>query len=79
MDELIQILEDSLSPSEIIEILKSFDEDKLRDYGIKNDICVNCGGDLILHRWEESRPEFWGFPCREEMCEIICVECGEIY
>ena len=79
MEELIDCLETRYSPSEIIQILNEFDEQKLEDYALKNDICVKCGGELIVHRWEEDRGEFWGFPCRENMSELRCELCGEIY
>lgn len=43
--------------------------------------CHNCGcicrdDDLDEHRWRESRGEFWGSPCSEEMVEYLCPECG---
>lgn len=79
MDELLDFLETRYTSSEIIELLNDFDEDKLKDYAIKNDLCVLCGGDLYLHRWDEPRGEHFGFPCKEPMSELKCESCNETY
>ena len=43
-------------------------------------ICLECGkvfeDDEIAH-WQESRGEFWGFPCSETVSG--CPECGGDY
>jgi len=79
MYDLIEILEESLSPSEIVELLNRFDEEILRDYAVDHDVCVRCTGRLVVHRWDEDRGQFWGFPCKENMEELICEDCKETY
>jgi len=78
MNELLDFLETRYTSSEIIELLKDFDEDKLGDYAIKNDVCILCGGELVIHRWEEER-EFWGSIVKEPLSELKCCECGETF
>jgi len=79
LNEIIEILEERFSPSEIIEILNDISDEKIEDYAIKNDICVRCGSGLVVHRWKEDRGEFQGFPCFEDMSELCCENCGETY
>ena len=43
-------------------------------------ICVDCGhifSEDEVGVWEESRGEYWGFPCSEEMCG--CPRCKGDY
>ncbi len=77
--DLIEILEERYSPSEIVELLNDFDESKLKDYAIEHDVCIKCYGNLVIHRYKEDRGEFWGFPCSEEMSELICECCNSVY
>ena len=28
---------------------------------------------------KEYRGEFWGFPAYEEMCDLVCLSCGEVF
>ena len=84
MNEIIEILEERFLPSEVVMRLKeldlsSFEEEIVKEYSLNHDICYECGGELVWHTWEESRGEFWGFPCEEEMSELRCVSCGETY
>lgn len=84
INEIINVLEEKYLPSEVVKELKlldlsSFEEEQLREYALDHDICYECGGELVVHTWKESRGEFWGFPCQEEMSEIRCRDCGEIY
>ncbi len=79
MNDLIEILEERFSPEEIIEIFNDISEDKIEDYAISHSLCVKCGGNLIVHRWLESRGECRGFPCKESMSELVCESCGEVY
>jgi len=79
MKEIIEILEERYSPEEIWELFDNYDEDQLRDYFIKNDICPLCGGEIYTHRWRENRGEHFGFPAFEDMRELKCESCGETY
>lgn len=79
MKELLEYLRERYSVNEIVELLNDFDEEYLKDYAIDNDICPRCGGDLYLHRWDESRGEHFGFPCKEPMSELKCESCSETY
>ena len=78
MEELIDVLETRYSPSEIIQILNEYDEQKLEDYALKNDLCVRCGGELYTHRWNEKH-EYWGAIVEEPLSELKCMMCGETY
>jgi ribosomal protein S27AE len=78
MKEIIEILEERYSPEEIWELFDNYDEDQLRDYFIKNDICPLCGNELFVHRWEENR-EWWGSIVKEPLSELRCSNCGETF
>lgn len=44
-------------------------------------VCRDCGrickdDKLDTYTYFESRGEFWGAPCSEEMTEYFCPECG---
>jgi len=78
MEELIDCLETRYSPEEIWELFDNYNEDQLRDYFIKNDICPLCGGIVYEHRWEEKR-DWWGSICYEPLSELKCSNCGETY
>lgn len=78
MKELLEFLETRYTPSEIIELLNEFDQEKLEDYAIEHDICVRCGGGLIVHRWKEKR-EYWGSVAFESLSELRCENCQETY
>lgn len=84
MNELIDILKERFLPSEVVMRLKeldlsSFEEEELKRYALDNDVCYECGNELVWHTWNEDRGEFWGFPCKEEMSELTCRVCGETY
>lgn len=36
--------------------------------------CCNCGKECTVHEVEESRGEFWGFPCSETMLYSDCCD-----
>lgn len=36
--------------------------------------CRNCGKKCTVHEVEESRGEFWGFPCSETMLYSDCCD-----
>lgn len=43
--------------------------------------CSHCGetfteDEVVVKTWRESRGEFWGTPCSEEMSESTCPHCG---
>ena len=79
MFDLIEILETRLSPSEIIEMLSCYDKQYVEDYAIKHNICFRCLSDIIVVNWQEDRGEFWGSPAYEEMSELKCSGCGEVF
>jgi len=55
MNILFEMLEEKLTPSEVVELLSSFEKDDLCDYAERNLICTRCYSDLIIHKWKESR------------------------
>lgn len=79
MHELVEILEESLSPAEIVELLKVIISKKyqneLEEYARKNEVCFECYGEMSWHHWRESRGEFWGFPAFENLSELKCNNC----
>lgn len=76
-NDIIELLEENdFTSSEIVEILMNLDKSKVEDYAISKGICPICFSDLGVHTWKESRGEFWGFPCHEEMSETYCQNCG---
>lgn len=79
MFDLIEILEERLSPSEVVELLNLYDKQKIQDYAIKHKICVKCLSDIIVVTWQEDRGEFWGSPAYENMSELRCSGCGEVF
>ena len=82
MYDLIDLLEDKLTPAEIVELLNEvfhdFKESKeeLKEYAIGNNICPMCTTQLSVYSWKEDRGEHFGFPAFEEMTELRCPECG---
>lgn len=82
MEDLIDILEDYLSPVEIVKLLSNIlkckynSEEKLKEYAIYNNICPRCYSELTMYTWKESRGEHFGFPAEEEMSELRCNDCG---
>lgn len=83
IEDLIDVLENSgLLPEEVIEIINNILKDKyntkakLKEYAIFHNICPNCGSNLSLHIWKESRGEHFGFSAYEEMLESRCISCG---
>lgn len=79
MNELIKLLEEQYTPAEIIELLNSINKFYIDDYAIEHDICPFCGGELVIYKYKERRPDYWGFPAWEEMCNLMCSGCGEIF
>ena len=79
MNELIEILEERFAPVEIIKLLDGIDKFDVDNYAVEHDICPVCLGELVIHRYKERRPDFWGFPAYEEMCELVCSRCGEVF
>ena len=53
------------------QILLAFD-----NMAMENNICPNCGGDITIKEYQESR-DFMGSPCYESMYERYCPNCGE--
>lgn len=78
MEELLNFLETKYSPSEIIELLNEFDEEKVEDYALAHDLCPRCGGDLMVHRWREKH-EYWGSIVFESLSELKCESCNETF
>lgn len=76
--ELVEVLEERYTLSEIVELLSDFDKEDLQNFAIQNNICPKCFDILTVHKWKEPSEHF-GFPCREEMSELICVGCGEAF
>jgi len=79
MNNLFEILEEDYTPSEIVEILDSYDESQLEDYALSNDICPKCYGNLLRHEYKEYRGEHFGFPAYENMVGCCCESCGEVF
>lgn len=79
MDEIIEMLEERHTPLEIVEILYSLDKFDVDNYAVEHDICPLCLGELVIHRYKDYRGDFWGFPAYEEMCELMCSRCGEVF
>lgn len=79
MKEIFECLEERYTVSEIVELLNEFDRNDLEEYAIGRNICPRCGGKLLVHRFKEDRGEFWGFPCKETIEELICEDCNETY
>ena len=75
--ELTSILEDRYLPEEIVEFLSNIEKEDIRDYALKNMVCPKCYGDLVERSYKEDREHF-GFPCKEEINEILCENCGWI-
>lgn len=76
---LINILEETYTPAEIIEMLNSIDKIDIENYALDNYICPICCGELIVHKYKERRPDYWGSPAYEEMCDLVCERCGEVF
>ena len=55
-----------------VQILLAFD-----NMAIDNNICPNCGKEIITKEYEEFRGDFMGSPCYESIYEIYCPNCGE--
>lgn len=53
------------------QILLAFD-----NMAMENNICPNCGGDITIKEYQESR-DFMGSPCYESIYERYCPHCGE--
>lgn len=53
------------------QILIAFD-----NMAMENNICPNCGGDITIKEYQESR-DFMGSPCYESIYERYCPHCGE--
>lgn len=79
MDEIIEMLEERHTPLEIVEKLKSIDVFDIDNYAVGHDICPICLGELVIHRYKDYRGECFGFPSWEEMCELVCSRCGEVF
>lgn len=79
MQDLIDFLEDTYTPEEIIEMLDGIDKNKIEEYATSRGICVKCGYELILHTWKEERGEYIGSPAEETMAVYQCSGCGKIY
>lgn len=82
MWDLIDTLEQLLSPVDIIILLEDIIDEKylpdLEKYAIKHNICPYCLGELTIRYYSESRGEHFGFPATEVMEEIECYKCGVI-
>lgn len=80
MEDLIEILEETLLPVEIVELLNELINNqyiiKLQEYAVDNDICPKCYGELSTYTFREDRGEHFGVPIKEEMHETRCKECG---
>ena len=76
--EVTSILEDRYLISEIVEFLSNIEKEDIRDYAIKNMVCPICYSNLVIRNYWESRGECFGFPCREEMNELLCENCDWI-
>lgn len=79
MNNLIEVLEENCTLSEIVELINDFDRDQYENYMIGKNTCPRCGGKLLVHRWKEDRREYFGFPCSEDMEELWCEDCNETY
>jgi len=77
--ELTIILEERYSPSDIVELLDGFSKEDLDEYALDNRVCPRCFSELKVHTWNESRGEQFGFPTEEEMSELRCEGCGDVY
>lgn len=75
---LIEILAEDYSPQDVVQLINGIDEDELTAYALKNDICSQCGGNLVVHRWKEKH-EYWGSIVFEDMEELRCKDCRETY
>lgn len=53
----------------------------MRDYSTAiimiDEKCPECGSNLWLRKYQESRGEYWGAPCYEDIIEKRCVKCGK--
>lgn len=79
MDEIIEILEERYRPAEIVEILKCITKFDIEEYALTHDVCPLCCGELFVRRYKEYRGEYFGFPSWEEMCDLVCSRCGEVW
>ncbi len=84
MNSIFFLLEQQLSPSEVVELLTYFlnfpdsSRDQLEEYAILNNICPKCFSKLTTYCWEE-RSEYFGRIVGEEMSELRCDCCGWMY
>lgn len=79
MNNLIEILEEIYTPSEIVELLVNIDKNEIEDYALNHMVCTRCYSCLKMVRWREPRGEAYGVPAFEEMLEFHCDYCGKIY
>ena len=75
-DLIERLEEDGFTSEEIVDMLMDLDKTIVEDYSISKGICPRCKSALKIHTWTESRGEYFGFPCQEEMSEIYCRNCG---
>lgn len=78
MNDLIDALERTHNPIEIVELLNNFifNQEDLNSYAIKNNICPKCYSDLRIHSWREPRGECFGFSSKETLSELRCEGCN---
>jgi hypothetical protein len=76
IQELVEVLEERYTLSEIVEMLCDIDKQDIEDYAIGHNVCPRCYSQLELHTWKEARGDYFGSPAFEEMGEIYCLCCG---
>ena len=85
MYDIINALDNMMSPSEVVETLNlAFRHYKrslqqIKQYALDNNICPKCTCELEVHTWIEDRGECHGYPTKEYMSEKVCPNCNTEY